>query len=107
LIARALVAIGDVKNEQKKVDEADNLYHRAQVIIGSLYSDNHPCIINFNANLIEAFSQSEDESKKAETIRIAEKNLEIARKYYGVDNIFTLRYELAMASNYISQNHGQ
>ena len=69
-------------------------------MIGECYSDNHPCIIEFNNNLIEVYSSME-ESKKAKTVLIAHKNLEIAEKFYGEDSIFALKYMLSYASNSI------
>lgn len=65
-----------------------------------MYSDNHPCMINFNANLVEVFTQKENPQV---SLQITEKNLEIAQHYYGVDHIYTLKQELALASNYLSK----
>lgn len=70
-------------------------------MIGEKYSDNHPCIIEFNSNLVEVYSNKTDEADKLKTVQIAEKNLEIAKKYYGEENIYTLKHELALASNKI------
>jgi hypothetical protein len=71
-------------------------------MIGEVFSDNHPCILEFNSNLIELYS-SLDEEKKVKTVQIAEKNLEIAHQFYGDDSIYTLKYELSLASNLIGQ----
>lgn len=59
-------------------------------------------MIEFNSHLIEAFNSSSDESKKVQTVLIAKKNLEISRKYYMQDSIYTVKAELALASNHIS-----
>lgn len=40
-----------------------------------MFSDNHPCILEFNANLVEVYSNIEE--KKEKTLHVAEKNLEI------------------------------
>jgi hypothetical protein len=69
-------------------------------MIGEVFSDNHPCILEFNSNLIELYS-SLDEEKKVKTVQIAEKNLEIVHQFYGDDSIYTLKYELSLASNLI------
>lgn len=69
-------------------------------MIGECYSENHPCILEFNSNLIEVYSNM-DEAKKTKTVLIGEKNLEIAHKFYGDDSIFALRYMLSYASNCI------
>jgi hypothetical protein len=42
-----------------------------------------------------------DEGRKNKTVIIAEKNLEIAKKFYGDDSIFALKYMLSYASNAI------
>lgn len=57
----------------------------------------------YNIQLIEVNSQlgDTDESRKKKTVHISEKNLEIAHKYYGNESIYTLKYELAHASNCI------
>jgi hypothetical protein len=68
-------------------------------MIGELYSDNHPCILEFNANLIEIYSNIED--KKDKTVHVSEKNLQIAKQFYGEDSIFTLKYLLSYSSNCI------
>ena len=70
-------------------------------MIGEKYSDNHPCIMEFNGGLNEVYSTSADEGKKEKTIQIAQKNLEIARTAYGEKSLYVLKYELALASNKI------
>jgi len=40
---------------------------RAQAMISEVFSDNHPCILEFNSNLIELYSNL-DESKKVKTV---------------------------------------
>jgi hypothetical protein len=69
-------------------------------MIGECYSDNHPCILEFNNNLIEVYSNM-DEGRKSKTVNIAEKNLQIAQEFYGDDSIFALKYMLSYASNSI------
>ena len=70
-------------------------------MIGERFSENHPCIIDFNSNLVEVYSNKTEESEKSKTIQIATKNLEIARQYYGEESIFVVKHELALASNKI------
>ena len=70
-------------------------------MIGEKYSDNHPCIIEFNSNLIESYSASNDQEVKRKSLHVAEKNLEIARNYYGEESIYTVKHELSVASNKI------
>lgn len=48
-------------------------------MIGERFSENHPCILEFNSNLIEVYSNKNEESEKAKTVQIAEKNLKIAK----------------------------
>lgn len=48
-------------------------------MVGELYSDNHPCIMDFNSNLVEIYSNMQDEAQKRKTVQITEKNLEIAK----------------------------
>jgi|Laugresu1bdmlbsd_1035121.scaffolds.fasta_scaffold230791_2 hypothetical protein len=69
-------------------------------MIGQSYSDNHPCILEFNSNLIELYSNME-ESKKNQTVLISEKCLNIVNKFYGEDSIFSIKYILSYASNCI------
>lgn len=33
-------------------------------MIGSVFSENHPCIIEFNSNLVEVYSNKNEESDK-------------------------------------------
>ena len=72
-------------------------------MIGELYSDNHPCIMDFNSNLVEIYASMSDEAQKKKTVQIAEKNLEIAKQFYGDDSVFLLKHHLATASNKIGQ----
>jgi len=44
-------------------------------MIGSLYSENHPCILDFNSNLVEIYSSMQDDEQKKKTVQITEKNL--------------------------------
>lgn len=101
ILARALISQGDIYTQHKKNDDAEQVVLRAQTMIGEKYSDNHPCILEFNSNLVEVYSNKTEESEKIKSVQIAEKNLEIARQYYGEENIFTLKHELALASNKI------
>lgn len=101
LIARALLHQGDILIQKKELEEAEKTVIRAQAMIGELYSDNHPCITDFNANLIEIYASMPEEESKKKTILIAEKNLEIAKKFYGPDSVFLLKHELSLASNKI------
>lgn len=70
-------------------------------MIGEKFSDNHPCIIEFNSNLIESYSASLDPEVKKKSLLVSEKNLEIAKKYYGEESIYTVKHELSVASNKI------
>lgn len=70
-------------------------------MIGEKYSDNHPCIIEFNSNLIESYSASSNTETRKKSLLVSEKNLEISKKYYGEDSIYTVKHELAVASNKI------
>lgn len=72
-------------------------------MIGEIYSDNHPCIIDFNSNLVEVYASMQDEGQKKKTVQITEKNLEIAKQFYGDDSLFVLKHHLAAASNKIGQ----
>jgi hypothetical protein len=71
-------------------------------MIGEKFTDNHPIITHFNSSLNEAYASQDNEEKKQNCILIAEKNLDIARKTYGENSIFALKWELSCASNKIS-----
>lgn len=79
LLARALLGEGEILVSQKKVDEAEKVVLKAQTMIGTQFSENHPCIIDFNSNLVEVYSNKTNEGEKAKTVQVATKNLEIAR----------------------------
>ena len=51
----------------------------AQGMIAQIYSENHPCIMDFNSNLVEIYASMPEESQRRKTVQIAEKNLEIAK----------------------------
>ncbi len=70
-------------------------------MIGELYSDNHPCITDYNSNLIEIYASMNEDAQRKKTVLISEKNLEIAKKFYGPDSVFVLKHELSAASNKI------
>lgn len=40
-------------------------------MIGERFSDNHPCIIEYNNNLIELYSQKADERERSKTVDIS------------------------------------
>lgn len=72
-------------------------------MIGEKFSENHPIIMSFNANLVEIYSQYHDkEDKTRAIIPICEKNIEIASNSYGDLSIYALRFYLALASNHIA-----
>lgn len=99
-VAKSLLHVGDILIQKKENEESEKVLLKAQIMIGESYSDNHPCILEFNNNLIEVYSIM-DEGRKNKTVIIAEKNLEIAKKFYGDDSIFALKYMLSYASNAI------
>jgi predicted negative regulator of RcsB-dependent stress response len=47
-VAKNFCRKGDVHMEKKEYEEAEKLYHQAQVIIGEKYSEVHPIIMGFN-----------------------------------------------------------
>jgi hypothetical protein len=63
-------------------------------MIGAIYSDNHPVIMEFNNNLIELYSLKDADSEKAKAIQICLKNLEISKQFYGLHGIYNLKQEL-------------
>ena len=79
LLARALLGEGEILISHKKVDEAEKVVLKAQTMIGTQFSENNPCIIDFNSNLVEVYSNKTNEGEKAKTVQVATKNLEIAR----------------------------
>ena len=101
LIAKALLHQGNTLIQRKKVEDAEKVLLRAQTMISSLYSENHPCILEFNSNLVEIYASMQDEEQKKKTVQITEKNLEIAKEFYDEDSLFILRHHLAAASNKI------
>ncbi len=101
LTARSLLSVGDIQIQRKEWDAAEKTMLRAQTMIAEKFSENHPCITEYNSNLLEVYSNKSEEEEKAKTVQIAEKNLEIAQQYYGEDSIYVVRHELALASNKI------
>lgn len=101
LHARALLGLGDVLSAEKKPEETEKVYLQAQTVIGNIFSENHPIITEYNANLIEVYSAKADEAERLKTVQVAQKNLDIARQYYGDDSIFVIKHELSLASNKI------
>jgi hypothetical protein len=71
-------------------------------MIGEKFSENHPVMMGYNSNLIEVYSQTGKEEKTRSVIPICEKNLEISKNSYGEKSIYSLKYNLAIASNYIA-----
>lgn len=63
-MARALLCLGDVQVQSKEYTEAESTLIKAQAMIGSVFSENHPCIIEFNSNLVEVYSNKNEESDK-------------------------------------------
>ena len=61
LIAKALLHQGDILIQKKQLEEAEKTVLRAQAMIGELFSDNHPCIMDFNSNLVEIYASMQDE----------------------------------------------
>jgi len=100
--ARYLKAQGELYNETKKPEEAEKTLLLAQRIIGELYSDSHPIIIDYNAILSEVYALKNTEEGKAKSLQIVDRNLEIAYQYYGKLSIYTNRHELSCVSNKIS-----
>lgn len=70
-------------------------------MIGEIFSDNHPVILEFNANLVDVYTSKPEESEKLKALQISEKNLEIARQFYGPESMFIVKHELALGSNKI------
>ncbi|TNV71246.1 hypothetical protein FGO68_gene16973 [Halteria grandinella] len=101
LKARALLGLGDLHLARKQVDEAEKIVLEAQRMVGEIFSDNHPVILEFNQNLVDVYSSKSEESEKLKTLLISEKNLEIAKQFYGPESIFIVRHELALGSNKI------
>ena len=102
IYARALLGQSDILQADKKIEEAEKIVLRAQTIIGCIYSENHPIIMEYNTNLVEVISDKNEEADRLKAVQISEKNLEIARKYYGEDSIFVIKQELTIASNKIA-----
>ncbi|CDW88388.1 tpr domain containing protein [Stylonychia lemnae] len=103
LIARQLKYQGEIMIDKKNIEEAEKLLLASQRMIGAIYSDNHPIIIEFNNNLIELYSAKDEESQKAKAVQISLKNLEIAKQYYGPTSIYMLKQELQIVSNLTNQ----
>lgn len=77
--ARALLGQSDILQAEKKIEDAEKVVLRAQTIIGCIYSENHPIIMEFNTNLVEVISNKNEEADRLKSVQISEKNLEIAR----------------------------
>eukprot|EP00347_Sterkiella_histriomuscorum_P009363 403341503 len=94
--------LGEIYLDKKQNDEAEKYILQSQRIIGEIFSDNHPIIIEFNANLIELYAIKESEAERIKCSQIAEKNLEISKQYYGFRSIYSLKQELGYCSNLIN-----
>jgi tetratricopeptide (TPR) repeat protein len=68
LKARALLGLGDLHLARKQVDEAERVILESQRMIGEIFSDNHPVILEFNANLVDVYSSKPEESDKLKTL---------------------------------------
>jgi len=79
LVAKAMLHQSDIKIQEKKIEEAEKVVLEAQGMIAQIYSENHPCIMDFNSNLVEIYASMPEESQRRKTVQIAEKNLEIAK----------------------------
>ena len=89
--AKVLLSLGDLQIESKNFAEGEKTVLSAQIMIGERFSDNHPIMTEFNSHLIEAFNTSSDEGKKAQTVLIAKKNMEISKKYYTEESIYIVK----------------
>ncbi len=67
----------------KKAEDTEKVYLEAQTIIGSIFSENHPVITEYNSNLVEVYSSKTEEADRIKTVQISIKNLEISRQFYG------------------------
>lgn len=101
-IAKANASVGDVLVEKKDYEAAEKCFHKAQTIVGFIVGENHPAITTFNSLLIEVYGYSENPEKKNRVLLIAEKNLSIAKNFYGDESIYTLKHELSIATNSIT-----
>lgn len=94
--------LGEVFLDKKQLEQAEKYMLESQRIIGEIFSDNHPIIIEFNSNLIELYSSKDSELERQKCVQIAERNLEIAKQYYGYRSIYCLKQELGACSNMIN-----
>lgn len=101
LKARVQLGLGDILLAKKKPDEAEKVMLESQRMIGEIYSDNHPIILEFNANLVDVYTAKSEDSEKLKAVQISEKNLEIAKQFYGPESMFIIKHELALGSNKI------
>ena len=99
IVAKGMLNIADIHIQQKNYDKAESAVTQAKGMITERYSENHPCVIDFNSNLIEVYTHKpESDALRLKCVKLAEKNAEIANHYYGEDSIFVVKHQLNVAS---------
>lgn len=102
LLAFRLQTKADALRDQEKYAESEALYREAQTMIGAIWGDSHPFILQYNGNMVtalnikmthqEGVSESEKEEIKRSLSRMISRNFEIAEETFGLDSIHMLFY---------------
>jgi hypothetical protein len=102
LIAYRIQSLADAMRDSERYDESEKLYREAQTIIGCIWGEDHPYILQYNGNLIttlnikmthqEGVTEAQKEELKVTLKNIIKKNYEIAEKTYGTNSIHFIFY---------------
>ena len=92
LRAKGQAAIGKVALIQKRTQEAEDLFKKAQLEITSEYTDMHPLAAKFNQYLVEACNQKSEGVETSKILNdLTEANLNILQSNYGEKSIYNVR----------------
>lgn len=85
-------AVADKENAASFLDKAELLFKKALGMITFLYTDEHPLAAKYNQNLVESMNVRPESNERTKTlINVCEKNLQIAKNYFGEHSIYLLR----------------
>lgn len=60
--------LGEIYHESKQIQKAEEAFLKAQNIIGRLFSDDHPSMINYNVSLMNLYGSKESDADKLKCI---------------------------------------
>ena len=75
--AYRLQTVADGLRDADRNEEAEKLYRRCQTMVGSIFGEDHPCILSYNGNIITCLSvklnkKDKSEEEKAELRKVVE-----------------------------------